>query len=107
MSSPSSGLLLQDVLGHLAGAVIELRHHRVAGAPVDVLDRRHETRRHVERRLRHVVLVGRGEIDRDGLIPQLDVLGPEDRSVRSGLEKSEEVVFDRHVPMKPAPWPRR
>ena len=100
---PEHLLLLQDVLGHLAGAVVELGHHGVAGAAVDVLDRRDQRGGDVERRLRHVVLVGRGQIDRDGLISQLDVLGPEDRSVRPRLEESEEVVLDRHVPMKPAP----
>ena len=106
-SSPSACLLLQDVLGHLAGAVVELGHHGVAGAAVDRLDRRDQAGGDVQRRLRHVVLVGRGEIDRHGLIAQLDVLGPEDRPVRAGLEESEEVVLDRHVPMKPAPTRRR
>ena len=100
-------LLLKDVLDHLAGAVIEFGHHGVAGGAVDRLDRRDQAGGDVERRLRHVVLVGRGEIDRDGLIAELDVLGPEDRPVRAGLEESEEVVLDRHVPMKPAPAHRR
>ncbi len=101
------GLLLQDVLDHLAGAVVELGHHRIAGAAVDRLDRRDEARRDIERGLGHVILIGRGEIDRHGLISQLDVLGPEDRTVRTRLEESEEVVLDRHVPIKPASAPAR
>ena len=56
----------------------------------------------IESGLRHVVLVRSGQIDRHGLISQLHVLGPEDRTVRTRLEESEEVVLDRHVPIKPA-----
>ncbi len=100
-------LLLEDVLDHFARAVIELGDHGVAGGAVDRLDRRDQAGRDIQRGLRHVVLIGRGQIDRHGLIAEVDVLGPEDRPVRARLQESEEVVLDRHIPMKPARGHRR
>ena len=96
---PQRLLLLNDVLGHLARAVIEERQHRIAGPTVDFFDRRHKRRGHVERRGRDIVLIGRREIYRHRLVTQFDVLGPENGSVRSGLEYPEEVVLDRHSSM--------
>ena len=96
-------LLLQDVLGYLAGALAQLRHHRLARDPINRLERRDEARGYIERVRRDIVLIGRGQIDGDRLVCELDVLRPEDRTVRTRFQQAEEVVLDRHDPMKPAP----
>ena len=75
----------------------------LARDPINRLERRDEARGYIERVRRDIVLIGRGQIDGDRLVCELDVLRPEDRTVRTRFQQAEEVVLDRHDPMKPAP----
>ena len=74
----------------------------LTGDPIDRLEGRDEAGCNIQRRRRNIILIGRGQIDGDRLVCELNVLRPEDRTVRTGFQQAEEVVLDRHDPMKPA-----